>query len=60
MQTVRDWLPQVEAELKFKPLPEDELAIIQVMESHEVRGLGGRDVTVARTHTQCKTTAVLA
>ena len=35
VQTVRDWLPQVEAELKFKPLPEDELSIIQLMESHE-------------------------
>ena len=42
VQTVRDWLPQVEAELKFKPMPEDEMAIIHLMESHEVRA---RDVT---------------
>ena len=35
VQTVREWLPQAEAELKFKALPEDEDAIIALIENHE-------------------------
>jgi hypothetical protein len=33
---MREFLPQAEAELKFKSLPEDEVAIIQLIEKHEV------------------------
>ena len=33
---VREWLPNVEAELKFRPLPDDEESILQLMENHEV------------------------
>lgn len=32
---LRDFLPQAELELKFQPLPEHELAIMQLMERHE-------------------------
>ena len=37
VQVMREFLPQAEAELKFKALPEDEVAIIQLIEKHEVR-----------------------
>ena len=33
---MREFLPQAEAELKFKSLPDDEMAIIQLIEKHEV------------------------
>ena len=33
---MREFLPQAEAELKFKALPDDEMAIIQLIEKHEV------------------------
>lgn len=36
MQQVREYLPQMESELKFKSLPEDEVAIIHLIEQHEV------------------------
>ena len=36
VQVVREWLPQAESELKFRPLPEDEEAIVQLIEQHEV------------------------
>jgi dystonin len=36
VQVIRDWLPQAEAELKFRALPEDEDAIIQLIDNHEV------------------------
>jgi hypothetical protein len=36
VQVMREFLPQAEAELKFKSLPEDEVAIIQLIEKHEV------------------------
>ncbi|CAD5120159.1 DgyrCDS8736 [Dimorphilus gyrociliatus] len=35
VQKVRDWLPRVEHELKFKTLPDDENAIITLMDNHE-------------------------
>ncbi|ELT90302.1 hypothetical protein CAPTEDRAFT_225114 [Capitella teleta] len=35
VQVIRDWLPQAESELKFRALPEDEEAIIQLIDSHE-------------------------
>ncbi|XP_052234757.1 dystonin-like isoform X4 [Dreissena polymorpha] len=35
VQVMREFLPQAEAELKFKTLPEDEVAIIQLIEKHE-------------------------
>ena len=35
MNALRDFLPQAEQELKFQPLPEHELAIMQLMERHE-------------------------
>ncbi|XP_053386476.1 dystonin-like isoform X4 [Mercenaria mercenaria] len=35
VQVMREFLPQAEAELKFKSLPEDEVAIIQLIEKHE-------------------------
>ncbi|XP_052813001.1 microtubule-actin cross-linking factor 1, isoforms 1/2/3/4/5-like isoform X2 [Mya arenaria] len=35
VQVMREFLPQAEAELKFKALPEDEVAIIQLIEKHE-------------------------
>lgn len=34
---MRDFLPQAEAELKFKALPDDEMAIVQLIEKHEVK-----------------------
>ena len=37
VQIVREWLPQIEAELKFRPLPEDEVQIADLIEHHEVR-----------------------
>ena len=36
VQVMREFLPQAEAELKFKSLPDDEMAIIQLIEKHEV------------------------
>ena len=36
VQVMREFLPQAEAELKFKALPDDEMAIIQLIEKHEV------------------------
>jgi dystonin len=33
---MREFLPQAESELKYKALPEDEMAIIQLIEKHEV------------------------
>lgn len=33
---MRDFLPQAEAELKFRALPDDEMAIVQLIEKHEV------------------------
>ena len=36
VQVVREWLPHAEAELKFRALPEDEDAIVALMEHHEV------------------------
>ncbi|KAK3083433.1 hypothetical protein FSP39_022457, partial [Pinctada imbricata] len=35
VQVMRDFLPQAEAELKFKSLPDDEMSIIQLIEKHE-------------------------
>ncbi|CAH1789990.1 unnamed protein product, partial [Owenia fusiformis] len=35
VQVMRDWLPQAESELKFRALPEDEDAIIELIENHE-------------------------
>ena len=35
VNSLRDFLPQAEQELKFQPLPEHELAIMQLMERHE-------------------------
>ena len=37
VQVMREFLPQAEAELKFKSLPDDEMAIIQMIEKHEVK-----------------------
>ena len=39
VQVVREWLPHAESELKFRPLPEDEEAIVQLIEHHEVGSL---------------------
>ncbi len=36
VQVVREWLPHAEAELKFRAMPEDEDAIVQLIENHEV------------------------
>lgn len=36
VQVVREWLPQVEAELKFRSLPDNEEAIVQRIEQHDV------------------------
>jgi len=36
VEVVRDWLPQAEAELKFRPISEDEEGILQLIENHEV------------------------
>ena len=36
VQVMREFLPQAESELKFKALPDDEVAIIQLIEKHEV------------------------
>ena len=36
VQVVRDWLPQAEAELKFRTIPEGEEEILQMIENHEV------------------------
>ena len=36
VQVVRDWLPQAEAELKFRTISEDEEGIIRLIENHEV------------------------
>lgn len=36
VQVVREWLPQAESELKFRALPEDEDAIVNLMEQHDV------------------------
>ena len=33
---VREWLPQVEAELKFRSLPDNEDVIVQRIEQHDV------------------------
>lgn len=40
VQVVRDWLPQAEAELKFRPITEDEEGILQLIENHEVLFIG--------------------
>lgn len=37
VQIMRDFLPQAEAELKFRALPDDEMAIVQLIEKHEVK-----------------------
>ena len=36
VQVVREFLPSAEAELKFRALPEDEDAIVALIEQHEV------------------------
>jgi len=36
VQVVRDWLPQAEAELKFRTISEDEEGILQLIENHDV------------------------
>ena len=36
VQVVRDWLPQAEAELKFRAISEDEDEILQLIDDHEV------------------------
>ena len=36
VQVIREWLPQVEAELKFRSLPDNEEAIVQRIEQHDV------------------------
>lgn len=36
VQVMREFLPQAESELKYKTLPDDEMAIIQLIEKHEV------------------------
>ena len=36
VQVIREWLPQVEAELKFRSLPENEEAIVLRIEQHDV------------------------
>lgn len=36
VQVVREWLPHAESELKFRPLPEDEEAIVHLIEHHDV------------------------
>jgi len=36
VQVVRDWLPQAEVELKFRPISEDEEGIMLLIENHEV------------------------
>ena len=33
---MREFLPQAEAQLKFRALPEDEMVILQLIEKHEV------------------------
>ncbi|XP_021351800.1 dystonin-like isoform X3 [Mizuhopecten yessoensis] len=35
VQVMREFLPQAEAELKYRALPDDEVAIIQLIEKHE-------------------------
>ncbi|GAB1607826.1 dystonin isoform X7 [Argonauta hians] len=35
VQVMREFLPTVESELKFRPLPDDELSIIHLIERHE-------------------------
>ena len=37
MTVVREFLPQAEAELKFKQLPEDEDTIAKLIDHHEVK-----------------------
>ena len=39
VQVIREWLPQVEAELKFRSLPENEGAIVLRIEQHDVSSL---------------------
>jgi len=36
VQVVRDWLPQAEAELKFRAISEDEEGILQLIDKHQV------------------------
>lgn len=33
---MREFLPEAEAQLKFRSLPDDEVAILQMIEKHEV------------------------
>lgn len=33
---MREFLPEAEAQLKFRTLPDDEVAILQMIEKHEV------------------------
>ena len=40
--TMREFLPHAESELKFRALPDDEVAIIQLIERHEV----GSSITI--------------
>jgi dystonin len=36
VQIMREFLPEAEAQLKFRSLPDDEVAIMQMIEKHEV------------------------
>ena len=46
---MREWLPQVESELKFRSLPENEEAIVDLIEKHDVRiGASRQIVAVIR------------
>ncbi|XP_041374834.1 LOW QUALITY PROTEIN: microtubule-actin cross-linking factor 1-like [Gigantopelta aegis] len=48
--TMREFLPHAESELKFRALPDDEVAIIQLIERHEkfMEGLRGHQEMVER------------
>ena len=35
---MREFLPEAESQLKFRSLPDDEVAIMQMIEKHEVQG----------------------
>ena len=41
---MREFLPEAESQLKFRSLPDDEVAIMQMIEKHEVCGHSDKTV----------------
>ena len=41
---MREFLPEAESQLKFRSLPDDEVAIMQMIEKHEVCGCSDKTV----------------